>query len=432
MNIVVIGQCTLHWGRMEFGNIGNYYIIEPFFRQLHEVFPGATISTTMQLSDRFCNDEKVTILPMELYYAWDNDLAKAKEELEIAMTFKKGASLIKTTPYIDLVKKADLVIDFSGDIWGDNADFLGNDRFYVGLVKNRVAQIFAKKTVMIAGSPGPFKNSEILNFAKEVYQNFDLVTHRESISKGLLASYGFDTSRTVSLSCPAFLFEPTSLEEIIRFNKVPELIDSNRTSVGFLLCGWNFETGPFDKWPREDSDYFVFADAIEEFLEKFDCDIYLMSHSNGFPIPPEQFELIHGRDFPIMQQFFGVLNSRGLGHRVHLLDEVYNTWETKAILGKFDMVVSGRVHAAVGALSQNVPTVIIDYGHEPKAHKLRGFAIEAKQEKYLANPSLGGDLRNKMFELFENRQEVKRELENVIPKVKEKSKENFRVLKSLF
>ena len=73
----------------------------------------------------------------------------------------------------------DLVIDFSGDIWGDNADFLGSDRFYVGLVKDRVAQVFAKKTVMIAGSPGPFSAGKNLEFAKEVYENFDLVTNRK-------------------------------------------------------------------------------------------------------------------------------------------------------------------------------------------------------------------------------------------------------------
>ena len=53
-NIFVIGQCTLHWGRMEFGNIGNYYIIEPFFRELHRVFPQANIKTTFQMSDGFC------------------------------------------------------------------------------------------------------------------------------------------------------------------------------------------------------------------------------------------------------------------------------------------------------------------------------------------------------------------------------------------
>lgn len=43
MNILVIGQCTLHWGRMEFGNIGNYYIIEPFMRELHAVFSNCTM-----------------------------------------------------------------------------------------------------------------------------------------------------------------------------------------------------------------------------------------------------------------------------------------------------------------------------------------------------------------------------------------------------
>lgn len=45
--ILIIGQCTLHWGRMEFGNIGNFYIIEPFFEELRRVFPSAQIATTM-------------------------------------------------------------------------------------------------------------------------------------------------------------------------------------------------------------------------------------------------------------------------------------------------------------------------------------------------------------------------------------------------
>ena len=64
-NILLIGQCTLHWGRMEFGNIGNYYIIEPFVRELHRVFPQTKISTTFQMSDRFCQDEQVEVLPID-------------------------------------------------------------------------------------------------------------------------------------------------------------------------------------------------------------------------------------------------------------------------------------------------------------------------------------------------------------------------------
>lgn len=52
---------------------------------------------------------------------------------------------------------------------------------------------------------------------------------------------------------------------------------------------------------------------------------------------------------------------------------IYTPAETKGIISHFDMLVSGRVHAAVAALSQSVPTTIIDYGHEPKAHKLKGL-----------------------------------------------------------
>src|SRR5690554_6111985 len=110
MRILITGQCTLHWGRMEFGNIGNYYIIEPFVRLLHETFPTAELVTTFQMSDRFCRDEKIHVLPMNLYYGWDNDLEKAKEELEIAKKFLKTGKLEEITPYIEEVRKADLVI----------------------------------------------------------------------------------------------------------------------------------------------------------------------------------------------------------------------------------------------------------------------------------------------------------------------------------
>ena len=55
MRLLLIGQCSLHWGRMENGNIGNYYIVEPLIRELHRVFPDAEIVTTMQMTERFQN-----------------------------------------------------------------------------------------------------------------------------------------------------------------------------------------------------------------------------------------------------------------------------------------------------------------------------------------------------------------------------------------
>lgn len=432
MKILLTGQCTLHWGRMEFGNIGNYYIIEPFVRLIHESFPGCKLLTTFQMSERFCQDENIEVMPMNLYYGWHNDLEIAQDELNIAEEYLVSGKIKRSTPYIDLVSSVDLVIDFSGDIWGDNADFLGKDRFLVGLCKDRVAQIFAPKTVMLAGSPGPFDNEKNLDFAKEVYSNFDLVTNRESISIELLSKKGFDNSRTHSLACPAFRFEPAPISKINELPQVSEIINSKRPKIGFVICGWNFTEGPFDKWPRPDKDYTLFAESIEEFSINIDADIYLMSHSNGFPIPPEQFELIHGRDYPIIKQLQKVLYERGICKNVYALDGVYDAWQTKAIIGQFDMFVSGRVHAAVAALSQFVPTVIIDYGHEPRAHKLLGFAGVADVTEFIASPNKKGEIIIKMSHAWDQRIQYRNKLINTIPKVQELVKENFDLLKTLF
>ncbi len=431
MRILIIGQCTLHWGRMEFGNIGNYYIIEPFVRELYKVFPDAKIKTTFQMSERFCKDEKVEVLPMEYYYGFnENDLNIAEKEYKIAKHFAETNELPDTTPYIDAVLDSDLVIDFSGDIWGDNADFLGKSRFLVGLYKDRVAQLLGKKTVMLAGSPGPFNEEKNLEFAKEVFKNFDLVTNREGISKGILKEYGFNLNKLVDLSCPAFLFEPNSNLDI---SSIHPDFQSKTNIVGLIICGWNFLNGPFDLWPREDKDYDFIVTPLLSFLQQNpDVTLCLMSHSNGFIPGKVPFELIHGRDYPIMKQIQKILENKGFKDRIFMLDGVYDAWTTKKIISHFDMLISGRVHAAVSGFSQYVPTVVIDYGHEPKAHKLKGFANEAGMLDYVANPEIVEDILNKVQACWHNREQIKQKLSINILHVKRKAQENFILLKKLF
>ena len=277
----------------------------------------------------------------------------------------------------------------------------------VGLLKDRIAQLLGKKVVMIAGSPGPFTNDDTLEFAKEVFKEFDLVTNREPISINLLAENGFDVSKTKSLACPAFLFEPAQGMEVDQLILNEELKNNNKPVIGFILCGWNFENGPFDKENREDNDFIKFAEAVEYMTEELGVRVCLMSHSNGFDIPPKKFTLKHGRDYIITKQLEKILLQRGISNDFFALNGVYDTWTTKAIIKSFDMLVSGRVHAAVAGLSQCVPTVIIDYGHEPKAHKLIGFAKVAQVEEYVANPCLIDDLKSKISKCFLQREEYK-------------------------
>ena len=426
--ILVTGQCTLHWGRLEFGNIGNYYVAEPLFRELRRVFPGAEIRTTFQMSNEFCERENVTRLPMELYYGWTgNDLADAKKDLKVAEAYLKIADQQELTPYVHEVLDCDLFVDFSGDIWGDNADLVGADRFEIGLLKDKVAQVLGKKTAMIAGSPGPFNTRRLQAMAKEVLNSFDLVTNRESISTKLLEAEGFDVSRVRSYACPAFLFEPADESRVAEICLNDGIFNEDAKKIGFVLCGWNMLEGPYTKWPREESDFDVYIKLAERIIQTTDADIYFMSHSNGFELPPK-FQLIHGRDYPFAQRMYELMVSRSYSDRVHLVSGLYSPAETKGILSKLDLLISGRVHAAVGALAQHVPTLIIDYGHEPKAHKLKGFADVAGVLDCVCDPADQSNLLAKFTELWTNREGVRHELEGRIPEVQEMSRENFNQL----
>lgn len=430
-NIFVIGQCTLHWGRMEFGNIGNYYIIEPFFRELHRVFPQANIKTTFQMSDGFCEREHVQCVPTEYYYAWDETyLTVAEKELAIASSYYETHELKETTPYIDEVLRSDLIIDFSGDIWGRNADLVGPNRFLIGLMKDRVVQLLGKPIAMLAGSPGPFNDDEILPFAKQVFEGFSLVTNREPISRSVLEAYGFETSKVVDLACPAFMFEPASSKDIAPFIQGTPIENKEKPTIGFVLCGWNMIQGPFNREDWKDEEFVQYVELITHIVRDFDVNVCLMSHSNGFILPPN-FKLIKGRDYPIVEQLYRILQKTEMADSVYLMDGLYDPKITKGIIANFDMLISGRVHAAVAGLSQNVPTVIIDYGHEPKAHKLQGFALVAAVQKYVANPADKDNLIEVVDACWNNRKIVAQDLEKRNLAIKELIHKNFNLLRDI-
>ena len=431
MRILVTGQCSLHWGRLENGNIGNYYIIEPLFRELHRVFPEAQIFTTFQMTDEFSKRENVSILPMELFYGWkDDDLEIAQKEYEIALEYNKTGILKETTPYIEEVLKADLFIDFSGDMWGKNADLAGTNRFLVGALKDRVAQLLNKKTVMFLASPGPFSDDNF-DLAKETFEKFDLVTLREPVSKPLLLKWGLDVSKVKDCACQSVLFDAAKQEAIKEIVKNTKLENKTCPIIGFTFCGWNMEKGPFNRDDYQDFEFDNFIKTIKFCCEELNANVCLFSHSNGFKLPPN-FELIHGRDFKLIEQVYRIIQKYSWAEdKVFMIDKICLPHQIKAVIQNFDMLISGRVHGAIAGLSSCVPTVIIDYGHEPKAHKLQGFAKLYDIERFVANPKDVNDIIKKTKECYTNLKQVKKELEIQVPIVKLLAQKSSDLLKEI-
>ena len=434
--IFVIGQCTLHVGRLEFGNIGNYYIIEPFFRELHRVFPDVVIKTTFQLTEEFQQQERVVSVPMNLYYSWQNNeeyLLSAYKELAIATIYSETCQLIDdTSGYINEVLNSDLVIDYSGDIWGCNADLVGDNRFLIGLLKDRVAQLLGKPTAMIAGSPGPFNRDSILPFARLVFENFSLVTHREPLSEVILKQYGFVNNTTKNLACPAFLFEPSPKDEVYATVCGEGIARSTTKTIGFILCGWNLLKGPFSRTDWQEHEFDGYVTLIEHLIHKYDVNVCLMSHANGFEVPlRDKVQLIHGRDYPLAEHIYNLLQQTDVASKIYLMKGIYSPAMTKGIIGLFDMLISGRVHAAVAGLSQNIPTMIIDYGHEPKAHKLRGFACVAGMTEYVVDPHSIDEMIATADKCWNNRESIQEFLKRKNLEIHALAKQNFDLLRIL-
>jgi colanic acid/amylovoran biosynthesis protein len=331
------------------------------------------------------------------------------------------------------VKSADVVIQFDGDIWGDNADFIGSDRFMVGLLKSITMQNLNENIYMIAGSPGPFdKYSSILPIIKKVYGNFKMVTNRESISTEKLTNLQFPLNNTKTLPCPSFLFKsntPIKQTELILENENLFNIHKNDeiNLIGFVLCGWNMPCGPYNKEKREDDEFEEFVKFTKFILDNYqNTHIVFISHNNAFEKDP--FKLKRGRDFKIVSQLYSILKLSNYENinRITLLNGVYTAHETKSIINQMDFMISGRLHGCVAALTSYIPTLMISYNNGPPSHKLEGFSKFIDLEHYISKP-ISKDMETTWKCLFENSENIRNTLKKNIPITKKLALENFEI-----
>ena len=416
--ILVTGLCTLHWGRLEFGNIGNYYIVEPLFRLLHKHFPNYEVLTTFQMTNEFAEREQIQILPMEIYYNWslEKDLKNAYDDVDKARQYCNGCST-NLTQYDQVVVECDLVINVSGDMWGDNAEHVGHQRFLVDCLKMKAAQLLGTKTILYAVTPGPFEKVDDRKLALEVFENFSLVVIREKLSKNNLEKWGFPTKQVIWAPCPSFLFE-ANLAYQSKWTKYIENAHKNkRKVVGITFGGFNMPVGPYDMWPRSEEQYEVYLKLVEYMIKQLELDIIVFSHTNGFDLPPN-FKLKNGRDHIILEKFYKLLIEKNEDYRKHiiLVDEPLLPCNIKALIGQLDMLITGRVHASVAAASQCVPTVYIEYDRRViYSDKMYGFSSLLGMDKYVCVPENLQGLIKTVTECHKNLEQIKKELQERIP-----------------
>lgn len=433
LRIFLIGLTSSKLGGMEYANLGNYVIMEPFIQKLHSTFPDAEIRTSIQMSNEFTQKYKITCLRNKRFwsYGYYTAFQTAMDYLKVSiwkMFYKVGVkmpTIINSSKLLTEIYNADLVIDFSGDIYGDNATW---NKFLESNSRLFFCRMLGRKTAMVIGSLGPFKNRWRQIVAKSILKNLDLLTTREPISIDIIKEIGVEGNHIHSSACPSVFFQKDSSNETSKLIEQEHILHKGKATVGIIICGWNMPEGPYNKWPRRTEEYRNFIALIKYLIDRMGVRVCLMSHQNGVTA---DLKLRKGNDHKIIDEILNLLKDDYDSEDLFTLKHFYNAAQSKTIIGQFDMLMSGRIHGAVQGLSQHVPTAIIEYGHEPKAHKLRGFAKVYGVEEYVCNPADEQEMIQVASKLWEDREQVKKHLHFQIPKVQELAQYTFKLLHQL-
>jgi len=431
--ILLTGQCSLHNARMEFGNLGNFYVIQPLIDNLNKKFKDYTIYSTLQFSNNFCKKNNIRLLPLDYYYSFEEqnkNLENTLYELDCSYKYKNGESTIMTD-FMKYIIKSKFVIEFNGDIWGDNADCFGENRFLIGLYKTIIFQNCNKNVYNFAGSPGPFINNiKYIELIKNTFKNYKYLVNREKISTQLLINDSFDKSNIHSYPCPSWLFKSNLSDSEINSLYLKDNINRNNQEylIGLILCGWNIKKKNWDDKTYEENDFHEIIEVIKYINNNYtNSKLILISHNNSFD--HESQRMNNGRDFTLLKQLYEYLkNNNNLNMENIILKENPTTAnETKGFISKLDFMISGRLHGSVAALTSCIPTIMLKYMNGPKCHKLDGFAEFINYNEYISEVN-GSTICKKFDFIYENKNKIIDHLKFNIDKVKMKVLESFNLL----
>jgi len=259
--------------------------------------------------------------------------------------------------------------------------------------------------------------------AKYILAIVDLVTVRE---EGTLHYFEEISGGKVPIyltADPAFLLSSTALKRVKEI-MLDEKIEKNEgpligvaMTYDVLSEAFKSELNPATKYKKAVKEIARFLDKL---IEEFSSTIIFVSHS----IEPYGY-----RDDRIVAKDIHRLMLNKPMTRV--ITKEYSAQELKGLFGQLDLLISCRVHAAIGALSMGTPSCIIARPWDRRAYNIIGKM--AKQEKWIYNvENLNAD---KLFALVSDllgvSDKIREGLPLIVNSVKEKALLNGRLLKAL-
>ena len=355
-----LGATTIH--KIE-EQLGNAAIITGMMDVLPRIMDDAEVVSNVQVTDEFCEANSITSIRDPSLYTWNRaetlrslwNLFRTGWWRLFKKTLGSDVGFLRRGGLLDEYWKADVILDLNGDVY---SQYLGLSRFIKHSADIWSATNLGRPVVEFASSPGPFTSWFRKFVARAVLKRLTVISNREPVSSAIVEQLGVGNTPVITACCPAFHLPPSPGDRTVEILESEGVPLGSRPLAGVVIAGTNMA----DIYRAQGDELRVFLPMIRHLTEEAGATVLLLTHV--FRTDPETGRRIQGPEFEISRQLYELLEKEGKHEHVHLIRQTLTPQEAKGIFNRLDLFVSGRMHAAIGALSQAVPTVILAYGHK--------------------------------------------------------------------
>lgn len=331
--------------------------------------------------------------------------------IHIFKGFNVHISISKNSRLFDYYN-SDIVINSGGDHMSGEYGINTLSSF----INLSYAILLGKPVVLYGESLGYFRNPILNSIAKFVFNRTKLILAREELSKKYLDDNNITRPKIYVTADPAFLLNPVPQSRVFEILSNEGINEIQKPLIGINPSGLisRFRGKGHQKAEEESAD--IKAGVIDNLVENLNATIIMIPHV---------YTSNDDDRIAINRIVLEVKNKS----KVKIIKNEYTPQELKGIIGQCDLFIGARMHATIASTSMLVPTVGIAYSH--KMHGIIGKMLG--QEKYVLDiKDLDYEsLISKINDAWENREEIKKELEMKIPMIKEKAMLNGKLVKEL-
>ncbi len=297
----------------------------------------------------------------------------------------------------------DLIINLNfGDAFTDN---YGKIVSFSIFCQNLLNVFSGKPVVFFPQSIGTFNTRLTKALAKFILNRSKLIMVRENATRRYLKDIGVNERLIHFVPDTAFLLDSANDKKVEKILTKEGLTNDLAKKEAIIGISVNPSIAHFSKTPEKQELYVdTISRLIDYIVKKMDAVVIF--------VPNVTFE--KGFD----TRALGNLIQEKTKHKdkVVSINGEYTAEELKGVIGQCDMFIGSLTHTVIAAISMNVPAIALAYSHKTlgimNSIGLGGYVIDFREMDF-------DGLISKINEVWENREEIRRDIEPKIEAQKE-------------